>query len=71
MIGQPETAPTPAPTPGSSAPAAPGSNAPVTDPGKIPQVVEQMIALGKNRSYLSYDDLNNTLPDNWIEPERV
>ena len=63
MIGQPETTPAPAP--------APGSNAPVTDPGKIPQVVEQMIALGKNRSYLSYDDLNNTLPDNWIEPERV
>lgn len=63
MIGQPETAPAPTP--------APGSNAPVTDPGKIPQVVEQMIALGKNRSYLSYDDLNNTLPDNWIEPERV
>lgn len=61
MIGQPETTP----TPGSSA------HAPVTDPGKIPQVVEQMIALGKNRSYLSYDDLNNTLPDNWIEPERV
>ncbi|MHB1158619.1 MAG: RNA polymerase sigma factor RpoD [Phycisphaerales bacterium] len=60
MIGQPETAPAPAPAP-----------AAVIDPGKIPQVVEQMITLGKNRSYLSYDDLNNTLPDNWIEPERV
>ena len=41
----------------------------VTD--TFPQEVQDLIALGAERGWLTYDDLNNTLPDDWIEPEKA
>ncbi len=37
----------------------------------IPDEVQSLINLGAKRKYLTYDDLNETLPDNWVEPDRV
>ncbi len=37
----------------------------------IPDEVQQLVDLGVKRSYLTYDDLNETLPDNWVEPDRI
>jgi len=37
----------------------------------VPEVVQDMIDMGKKRGYLTYDDLNNTLPDDWIMPDKV
>jgi hypothetical protein len=37
----------------------------------VPEVVQEMIDMGSKRGYLTYDDLNNTLPDDWIMPDKV
>jgi len=37
----------------------------------VPEVVQEMIDMGAKRGYLTYDDLNNTLPDDWIMPDKV
>ena len=37
----------------------------------MPEVIQDMVADGQKRGYLTYDDLNNTLPDNWVEPDKV
>ncbi len=37
----------------------------------FPEPVQELIDRGTGRGWLTYDDLNNTLPDDWIEPEKV
>ncbi|NBC11026.1 MAG: RNA polymerase sigma factor RpoD [Planctomycetes bacterium] len=39
--------------------------------GEIPEQVQNLVDRGAKRGYLTYDDLNETLPDNWVEPDRV
>ena len=33
--------------------------------------VGDLISLGKSRGWLSYEELNNTLPDEMVDPERL
>jgi len=37
----------------------------------MPEVVEQLVERGTKQGQLSYDDLNNNLPDHWVEPDKV
>jgi len=37
----------------------------------VPEPVENLIHLGRERGWLTYDDLNNTLPDDWIDAEKT
>ncbi|MGH7130614.1 MAG: sigma-70 family RNA polymerase sigma factor [Phycisphaerales bacterium] len=38
---------------------------------KIPENVTQLLAQGSQRGWLSYEELNNTLPDDMVDPERL
>jgi RNA polymerase primary sigma factor len=43
----------------------------VTTVIELPPVLQELEALGKKRGFLTYDDLNNALPDEWVETERL
>ncbi len=42
----------------------------ITQPNTSPQV-DQLIKTGSRRGWISYDELNNTLPDEMVEPDRI
>ena len=33
--------------------------------------VNELLALGRRRTWLSYEELNNTIPDEMVDPERL
>jgi len=37
----------------------------------FPEAVQLIVDLGDKQGYVSYDDLNNNLPDHWVEPEKL
>ncbi|MDH3584877.1 MAG: RNA polymerase subunit sigma-70, partial [Phycisphaerae bacterium] len=38
---------------------------------EVDAAVRELEALGRRRGYVSYDDVNNTLPDDWVDPNRL
>ncbi|MCW5765203.1 MAG: sigma-70 family RNA polymerase sigma factor [Phycisphaeraceae bacterium] len=38
---------------------------------KLPESIETLLNEGRRRGWLSYEELNNTLPDEWVDPERL
>ena len=38
---------------------------------EIHPAVEELMTKGEDRGYLSYDDLNDTLPDEYVEPDKL
>ncbi len=43
----------------------------IPDMTELHPAVGELIRVGQARGWLGYEELNNTLPDEWIEPERV
>ena len=37
----------------------------------FPEQVQQLVELGAKQGYLNYDDLNNRLPDDWVDPAKA
>ena len=38
---------------------------------KLHPVIQELLDLGRKRKWLSYEELNNTLPDEFVDPDRV
>jgi len=39
--------------------------------GELHPALAELIDLGRHRGWLSYEEINNTLPDEWVDPERL
>ncbi|MDX2119376.1 MAG: RNA polymerase sigma factor RpoD [Planctomycetota bacterium] len=39
--------------------------------GELHPALAELIDLGRRRGWLSYEEINNTLPDEWVDPERL
>jgi len=37
----------------------------------VPPTVSELMDLGRRRRWLAYEEINNTLPDEWVDPERI
>ena len=38
---------------------------------ELPQIIADLEIKGKQRGYITYDELNNTLPDEWVDQEKL